>query len=183
MKRMIHPRPTIVSLRMIKYGFLLFLLSSSLSSCFQQFYQTNTAIHTDSSILEKLRAEHKMFIIHTADSVFVLKNPAVNNEILSGNMDSLRHGYRKHLSPFADTTNKIGPHQRSMVLNEVHLYTNTVTQKNEKINMEIGQIYRMDVYGLDKRSTGIRVSIAEVLVLIVKIIAVGASGIHTYGNY
>ena len=166
----------------------LFFLVISLSSCFQKYYNTNTTTKTDAGTLEKLKAENKMFIVHTQEGVFVLKNPMVNDEIISGCRDLLKPKYKKYLNPVADTANKVKPHERDMVLNEVHLYTNAAFLGNEKINIEIGQIYRMDVYGLDivatkKSSTDGIVGITLGVGLIIGIIMVAASNIHIGGYY
>ncbi len=63
---------------------LMFLLVFSLSSCFQKFYNTNTVSKTDPATLEKLQAENKLFIVHTPDGPFALKNVKVSSEIING---------------------------------------------------------------------------------------------------
>jgi len=187
MKKIIRFLADFISFRLMKYFFTLFVFITTLSSCFQKFYDTNTVGKTDSETLKALQAEDKMFIIHTPDDAFVLKNIAVNDDVLSGNRDSPTTKYSKYLNPPSDTANNIRPLLKEMVLNEVHLYTKAVFRRNKKVNIEIGQIYRMDVYGLDEKATkestrGGKLGITGGVGLIIGIIAVAAGGIHNVGH-
>ena len=132
---------------------IMILLMFSLSSCFQKFYSTNTATTTDSASLHKLVAENKIFILHTPEGPFAMKNVVVTNEEFTGDKGGLDPAYDKYLNPSPDNPNRLNMKKSEVVLNEVHLYTKNSFAGNEKVNLDIHQIYRIDVYGFDKKAT------------------------------
>ena len=132
---------------------LLFLLVFTLSSCFQKYYNTNTVGKTDPGTLEKLQAEHKSFIVHTPDTSFALKNVTIDQEIISGNQTTLDPQYEKYLVAKTEGANRLRMKESGIILNEVHLYTNSEFSGKEKVNLAVNQIFRMDVYGFDHAAT------------------------------
>ncbi len=165
-------------------AFLLF----SLSSCFQQFYKTNTAGSVDGRTLERLVALKKNFIVHTPDGSFTLKNIEVNNEIISGKKGQLDPKNEKFMNPMVNKGNRVPKRQMGIVLEEVHLYTNSLFEGSERVNLSTNQIFRTDVYGFDRDATrksrvasiiGITVGVAA----IIGIGALAASGMGSMGSF
>lgn len=134
------------------HAFML-LLMFSLSSCFQKFYKTNTVSTTDSATLQKLVDENKTFIIHTPEEVVSFRNATVSFDVFSGDKDVLTPANEKHLNSLPESPNHLKKKESKVVLKEVHLYTRSTFPANGKMNLDINKIYRIDVYGLDKKAT------------------------------
>jgi hypothetical protein len=153
MKKFTHFLTEFFLLQRFQVYILMFLLVFSLSSCFQKFYNTNTAGKTDSAMLEKFRSENKLFIVHTPEGPFALKNVTVNAEIISGEKAPIDPAYAKYLTPKKEGTNHLQMSKSDVVLNEVHLYTNLQFNSAGKVNLGINEIFRTDAYGFDKEAT------------------------------
>jgi ABC-type antimicrobial peptide transport system permease subunit len=153
MEKIINWLSDLITFRLSKYYFSLFLLIGSLSSCFQKFYKTNTVATTDSATLHKLVAENKTFILHTPEGPVAVKNAVVSSDSFSGDKDVLNPESDKYLNPVAYKPNRLNMKKSEVVLNEVHLYTKSSFPGNGKVNLDINQIYRIDVYGFDKKAT------------------------------
>jgi len=158
-------------------AFLIF----SLSSCFQQYYKTNTASSVNTQTLQHLDAQKKHFVVHTPAGSFALRNVKVNNEMISGDKELLDPKLDKFMNPRVDKGNRVPKRQMGIVLEEVHLYTNSLFEGNGNVSLATNQIFRMDVYGFDRDATrrsrvasiiGITVSAAA----IIGIAALAASG-------
>lgn len=132
---------------------LMLLLMFSLTSCFQKFYKTNTVSTTDSATLHKLVDENKTFILHTPDETFSLKNATVSADVFGGDKEVLLPVYEKHLNALPNSPNRLKMKESGVVLNEVHLYTRSSFPAGSKVNLDINQIYRIDVYDFDKKAT------------------------------
>ena len=132
---------------------LMILLMFSLSSCFQKFYKTNTVATTDSATLNKLVAENKTFIVHSPDQVFTVKNATVSVDVFGGDKEALSPANEKNLNTSPTTPNHLKMKESAVVLNEVHIYTRSSFPPSGKVNLDINQIYRVDVYGFDKKAT------------------------------
>ena len=132
---------------------IMILMMFSLSSCFQKFYKTNTVATTDSATLHTLIAENKTFILHTPDGPFAVQNASVSTDMFSGDKGVLNPGYDKYLNPNPNDPNRLNMKKSGVVLNEVHLYTKNSFPGNGKVNLDINQIFRVDVYGFDKKAT------------------------------
>jgi len=132
---------------------LMLLLMFSLTSCFQKFYKTNSVATTDSVTLQKLVVENRSFILHTPEGPFALQNASVNSNIFSGDKGALNPKYDRYLNPKPNDPNSLSRKYSDVVLNEVHLYTRSSFTGNGKVNLDINQIYRVDVYGFDKKAT------------------------------
>lgn len=153
MEKIISLLADVFSFRLIRYCFFLFLLISSLSSCFKKFYKTNTVATTDSATLCRLVAENKIFILHTNEGAFALKDPTVNENFVVGTAEMTNPKYAKYLNPKKQEGNRLSMSKKEEVLNQVHLYTGGSIISNGKINLEINRISRIDVYGFDEKAT------------------------------
>ncbi len=153
MKTLTHLLKEFFLLQRFQVQALLFLLMFSLTSCFQKFYKTNTVTTTDSATLHKLVDENKSFIVHTPEGPFAVKNAIVSTDVFSGDKEALNPAYDKYLNPLPNDPNHLSMKKSGVVLNEVHLYTRSSFPANGKVNLDINQIYRIDVYGFDKKAT------------------------------
>jgi hypothetical protein len=132
---------------------IMLLLMFSLTSCFQKFYKTNTVAKTDSQTLQKLVAEKKSFIVHNPDGAFAVKNITVDGDAFRGEKAALNPATEKYMNPSPTERNHLNMKQSKMVFNEVHLYTTNVFPAGGNVNVDINQIYRIDVYDFDKKAT------------------------------
>jgi hypothetical protein len=160
------------------------LLIFSLSSCFQQYYKTNTAENVNSQKLQQLGDLKKHFFVHTPAGSFALKNVELNNEMISGDKETVDPKNSKFMSPRVDKGNRVPKRQMGMVLEEVHLYTNSLFEGNDRINLSTNQIFRTDVYGFDRDATRkARVaSIIGITVTVAAIIGIGALAASGMGS-
>jgi hypothetical protein len=145
---------------------LMFLLVFSLSSCFQKYYNTNTAVKTDPATLEKFRSENKLFIVHTPEGPFALKNVTVSGDMIYGDKAPLNSSYDKYLNPESEGSNHLQMSKSDVVLNQVHLYTNSEFSGSGKVDLKIADIFRTDAYGFDKNATK-KSSVASVVGIVV----------------
>jgi hypothetical protein len=163
---------------------ILFLLLVSQSSCFKQYYQTNTTHKADSAALGQLQVEKKNFIVQTPDTSFALNNVQVSGDSLSGDIGKLNPKNYRLLNPQSATKNEMSRADKILCVSEVHIYTDGALIKNGQAAVAINRISRMDVYGLDKKAirgsriTGIIVITASVAVGVLIIAAVANSMSH-----
>ena len=75
------------------------LLVISLSSCFLNFYRTNTKSSIDASTTAQLSSEKKYFIIHFINSTKGLENVFVKNDSLYGKIVPLPPEHAEYLHP------------------------------------------------------------------------------------
>lgn len=164
--------------------FILLLLMISQSSCFKQFYQTNTAQKTDAPVLDRLQSEHKIFIVHTPAGVFGLRDVKVSNEALEGNKFFMDPKYDRYLNPLGETANPMARRDKGMALNEVHLYTDSTFGGSDQVVLAISQIKRIDVYGMDKKATSgsTVISIVGITVGVAAIIGAGAAAANSMSS-
>jgi hypothetical protein len=159
----------------------LVLMVISFSSCFQQYYKTNTASKIDSAQMDKLQKENKAFIVHTPAEVFMLKNAKINEGVLRGERDVLNPKYDKYLNPEASVSNRYPRKEKVIVLSEVHLYTNDSVGRSEPVNLSVSQIFRVDVYSQDVGATrgSTVISILGISAPVVGIIIVGVASLNS----
>ena len=173
--------------RLVNYGILIFLLISQ-SSCFKQYFQTNTSHKVDSSTLGKLQDEKKKFIIQTPDTSFALHNVKLSGDSLSGEITELDPKHFRLLNPQQERKNEMSRADKILCVSEVHVYTDSSFMKNGQATVAINRISRMDVYGLDKKAirgsriTGIVVITASVALGVVIIAAMANSMSHMSFN-
>src|SRR5215831_3832978 len=68
---------------------LLCFLMATLSSCFLNFYRTNTKPSISTDTISKLNSEHKHFIIHFSNSINELKDVYIANDSIYGKVLSI----------------------------------------------------------------------------------------------
>ena len=170
MKTILHFLKEYFLLQRFQIYVLMLLMVFSLSSCFQKYYNTNTASKADPVTLEKLQVEKKLFILHTPGGAFPLKDISVDRDMISGVKASPDSRMEKCLVSKTVGTHRFRMKEKDMVLNEVHLYTNMEFSEVEKVNLGINQIFRMDVYGFDKKAT----NESKVISIVGITVAVGA---------
>ncbi len=150
MKKFLHFSKISNRLNRVSHFTFLCIVLISQSSCFKQYYQTNTNQKTDAQTLLLLDSSRKTFIVHTPAAPFSLKNVSISSESISGDKILLIPEYDPYLNPGAETRNSFARRDRNMVLNQVHLYVDGSFADNNHIVLPIHQIKRMDVYGLDQ---------------------------------
>jgi hypothetical protein len=162
--------------RFPSFIFLVLIMISS-SSCFQQYYKTNTASKIDSMQIQKFRTENKVLIVHAPGEVFLLKNANIMDGALYGERETLNPKYEKYLNPEAGSSNRYPKKERFIALSEVHLYTNDSISRSGELNLAASQIYRVDEYTQDKAAThgSTALSIVGIVAPVVGIIVIGAA--------
>ena len=172
---------------LVNYSILIILLISQ-SSCFKQYYQTNTSHKVDSARLGQLQDEKKNFIIQTPDTSFALQNVKLAGDSLSGEIAKLNPKHFRLLNPQQENRNEMSRADKILCVSEVHIYTDSSFFKNGQATVAINRITRMDVYGLDKKAirgsriTGIVVITASVALGVVIIAAMANSMSHMSFN-
>lgn len=140
--------------RRIIYLLALFIIIT-LSSCFLNFYRTNTKPSIDASTASALSSEHKYFIIHFANSTNGLENAYVRNDSLYGNIVAVSPEHLHNLHPRANSSqNRLKAKYKKNALTEVHLYTNAEWKGNDSLfAASVSSFNRADVYELNKSAT------------------------------
>jgi hypothetical protein len=131
---------------------ILLLITISQSSCFQHFYQTNTVNKVDTTSLKNLNAENKYFVVHTPDEVFAIKNIKVDSQTISGDRNALNKESENYLNPEVGKPNRYPKKEKATVLSEVHIYTREGVEKKDQVKLVTSQIFRVDIYGSDKKA-------------------------------
>jgi hypothetical protein len=137
----------------MKQIFILALIATSLSSCFQQYYKTNTTAKIFVSNFDQQHIQNKVIIVHTPVEAFVLKNVKNDNESLTGDKETLNPKYDKYMNPDANAANRYPKKEKDIALSEVHVYTNSSFEANQSVNLPMNQIYRLDTYSKDEAAT------------------------------
>ncbi len=153
------------------------LITVSLSSCFQQFYKTNTTPKIDAVAFEKLQTQRKVFFVHTPGGVFMLKDSKIENDVLTGNKYSSSPKYERYMNPIANESNRYPKREKAIALSQVHVYTNNTFQDVLRINLAVNQIFRMDVYSKDIMATRKSrvISIAGIVLPVAIVVACAAT--------
>jgi hypothetical protein len=163
----------------MKQILILTLIAISLSSCFQQFYKTNTTSKIDAVAFEQLLTWNKSFFVHTPDEIFTLENAKLDKGFLTGKKESLNPKYEKYMNPIANEANRYPKREKEIALSQVHVYTNSVFQGESQINLGMNQIFRMDVYNKDMAATKKSkvLSIVGIVAPIVIVVGIGAAAV------
>ena len=127
----------------------------SLSSCFHNFYRTNTTRSIDVNTASRLQSENKYFIIHFANSTNGIEGVHIKGDSLYGKIVSLPAEHSGNLNPIpTDRSNKIKEGTKAAALVEVHLYTNaTLNNPDSLFGISLSFFTRVDVYELDRERT------------------------------
>jgi len=137
----------------MKQIFLLALITTSLSSCFQQYYKTNTTAKIFVSNFDQQHIQNKVIIVHTPGEAFVLKNVKNDSGSLTGDKETLNPKYDKYMNPDANAANRYPKKEKDIALSEVHVYTNSSFEGGQPVNLSMNQIYRLDIYDKDLAAT------------------------------
>ena len=162
----------------------LFLLLISQSSCFKQYYQVNSTHKTDAPMLNQLQAQHKLFIVHTPGTAFALRDVKVESEMIQGYKYTMDTKYDPYLNPAGEKANPMARKDKGIALREVHLYTDSSFDGNEKVVLAISHIKRIDVYGMDKKATdeSTVTSIIGITVGVAALIGLGAAAANSLNS-
>jgi hypothetical protein len=166
--------------RLLSFAALV-LMVISFSSCFQQYYKTNTVPKIDSAQMDKLQRENKVFIVHTPGEVFLLEKAKINEGVLYGQQEVLNPKYDKYLNPEASVSNRYPRKEKALALSEVHIYTNDSVARSEPVNLSVSQIFRVDVYTKDISATrgSTVISILGISAPVVAVIIVGVASLNS----
>src|SRR5664279_679159 len=144
--------------RNLRISCLFLIASASLfcGGCFQHYYSVNSSRHIDSATLLKLVDEQKYFIVHDYyhKTEFAVKNIKVSNDILEGDPEPLLSEHTAYLNPARPDHNRYPANYKDVVLYEVHLYSQLPISDSGHLSIPLKDFDRVDVYELDKKSTG-----------------------------
>ncbi|MEP6684456.1 MAG: hypothetical protein ABJA35_14400 [Parafilimonas sp.] len=140
--------------RRIVYVLALFAVIT-LSSCFLNFYRTNTKTSIDAANASRLSSENKYFIIHFSNSIKGLENSYVKDDSLYGTMVPLPPEHAQYLHP--NTSSRalvVKAKDKKNALVEVHLYTNSELKETDSLfAASVLSFNRADVYELREGAT------------------------------
>ncbi|MGN6617454.1 MAG: hypothetical protein ACTHJ5_09780 [Ilyomonas sp.] len=144
-----------------KIFYILFsFLIISLSSCYLNFYRTNTKYSIDPATASKLQTEKKYFIIHFLNSTKGLENVSVLGDSLYGKIVPLPFEHSKYLYPVpTNPKNRLKAIDKKAALVEVHLYTtqalkdSLLTTDDSLFVTALSSFNRLDVYELNRQAT------------------------------
>lgn len=132
----------------------IFLILTVIStSCYQQYYRSNTKATTDKDMLQKLQASNKYFILHLPDRTVGLKDLAIKDSIIEADEVFLSTAHLNELNPNINKSNTVKRLNKDSVLVEVHLYTSIPQVKSGRLSLSISDINRIDVYEYDRKAT------------------------------
>ena len=105
--------------------------------------------------LLKLINAQKYFIVHDYyhKSEFALSNVRVKNDMLEADPKPLLSEHEAYLNPAKPNHNRYPVNFQDVVLNEVHLYSQTPLNDSSHLSIPLKDFDRVDVYELDKKST------------------------------
>ena len=140
-----------------------FLILLTLSSCYLNFYRTNTKPSIDANAVSKLSSESRYFIIHFGNSTNGLEQVYVNGDSLYGTIVPLPLQHSKYLYPQVNNEkNRVKHIDKADALMEVHLYTNAEKKADAASSRSIASMLRATRFD---RSTG-RYSLATINTLL-----------------
>jgi hypothetical protein len=154
----------------------IFLAVISLSSCFRNFYRTNTKSSIDDSAITSLRSTKKYFIIHFPNIIKGLEQVSVSADSISGKLVALSPEHSKNFYPNPQNNkNRVKARYKKSALMEVHLYTNIDPKNNDSMySASLSSFNRADVYELNRSATSINHVLSTIGVAIGGIYVIGA---------
>ena len=169
--------PFLIIIRKKKRIIYFFVLISimGLSSCFLNFYRTNSKPSISTTTVSKLSSENRYFIIHFANSTNGLENVSANNDSIYGTIVPLTPEHSKNLYPEAtNPKNRVKARDKKNTLMEVHLYTNAELKNTDSVfAANISSFNRADVYELNKSATTTNHIISTVGIVTVSTVIIG----------
>ena len=140
---------------------LVILLSITIltSSCFKNFYLTNSKKSLSTDIAERVQADNNKFvIIHFSDKTFELTKYTITNQAIEGDINKIEiPEHLIYLNPEESSSNRYKKRYESAVLNEIHIYTplKPDIQNPNHIHILAKDISRIDIYKKDKNRTNV----------------------------
>jgi hypothetical protein len=178
--------PALILIRRRKkmaYVLTCFLLIT-LSSCYLNFYRTNTKPSIDAATVSNLKLNNKYFIIHFSDTVYGLQNIHLSADTLHGSLVALPPEHSGYLHPASNEKSRVKRADEMYALVEVHLYTAAASGTNIVFSAPVSSFNRADIYELNKEATrknhiwstvGIVTTGVAVVVLVAYIVAASAA--------
>jgi hypothetical protein len=150
------------------------------SSCFKNFYLTDSKKSISTDVAERVQVDNNKFVIvHFSDKTFELTKYTITNQAIEGDVNKIEiPEHLIYLNPEESSSNRYKKRYESAVLNEVHIYTllKSDIQNSNHIHLIAKDISRIDIYKKDKNritvnhvlsSFGLAAGISFVLVIIV----------------
>ncbi|MEJ7766957.1 MAG: hypothetical protein WKF89_04045 [Chitinophagaceae bacterium] len=132
----------------------LLIVMMALSSCYLNFFRTNTKTSIDRAAIKNIGSARKYFVVHMGNGVQGLENVSFRDDTVRGTLVPLPLEHTKYLSPNIEGKNRIRKPDMIPTLMEVHLYAERASETASKEFISpLTQINRMDVYELDERAT------------------------------
>lgn len=129
-------------------------ISIAFSSCYLNFYRTNTQTGIDKASFKRIQAAHKYYIVHIGTGVQGLEEVTLSNDTIRGMLVPLSVEHSKHLNPKIEGNNRVKKRDKLATLMEVHLYTDrAVETATREFIAPVTKINRMDVYELNESAT------------------------------
>jgi hypothetical protein len=127
------------------------------SSCFKNFYLTNSQQSISSEMANKALADtNKYVFVHFADAIVELSKYKINNQEIEGEINKIEiPEFMLYQHPVENSSNRYKLKYEFAVLNEVHIYTNLQSKRfnNKHIYLTAKDITRVDVYSKDNNRT------------------------------
>ncbi|MEO7265909.1 MAG: hypothetical protein ABIW38_13410 [Ferruginibacter sp.] len=136
-----------------KYLLLLIFPVLAISSCYLQYFKTDTRKQVDQDLLQNLQSMNKYFIVHYKDGVYALSNVTVKENIISADKSAIAPEHILFMNPDTLKTNRVDKSDKKNVLMEVHLYTDKNKTEETHLSLPLGDIKRADIYTVDKKAT------------------------------
>jgi hypothetical protein len=148
--------PLLIIFRKGKYTLYgcIFLVLLSLSSCYLNYYTTNTRSSVDANTMTRLKSENKYFIIHFFNSTYGLENMYMEGDTLHGKLVGLTNEHLKYLHPATVEKNRYKRADEAQALMEVHMYTNANNKPGDSIfAASLSSFNRSDIYEFNGAAT------------------------------
>ncbi len=164
--------------------FIFFIAATILTGCFQHYFRTHTQTNADAATIQKFMSLNKYFIVHLKNRIGGLENLTVSGDKLEADIVHLPPEHLKYINPQTDKTNQVKRKNKTTTLMEVHLYSATEINPEEKhLSIPLSSLNRIDIYELDKGATttnhifswiGVSVVVFSVATLIAFAIAIAS---------
>jgi hypothetical protein len=141
-------------------------VSTLTSSCFKNFYLTNSQKALNVNEAERVNAEAgKFVIVHFSDKTFELKKYTITDQTIEGELSNIEiPEHLLYLNPEENSSNRYKKKYESAVLNEVHIYTllKSNLQNTNHILIAAKDISRIDIYQKDKNRTKVNHILSDI---------------------
>ncbi len=124
-----------------------------LSSCYRNFFKTNTTSTIDAATMSRLQSEKKYFIVHFFNSTNGLEQVSLSGDTLHGKLVALPSEHSKYLHPSSADKSIVRKLDKKDALVEVHLYTHERLTSDSMLSLSLSSFNKADVYELNKSAT------------------------------